>query len=186
MQKYIQSIILTIGIIILFVALVMYLKPNVVKTLNISKNIKEQTLKESDLRRQLEDLKKAEMSKMKFSLQTKKIYKPEIPGLNTESSFTIMFDDIIDIMKYNGIKIYSIKYTYNPAEDEFVKGAPEKYNVCQLDMEIIGDYNDLESFLKELYKYPYLVNVTKIELKPYMKNKRILIAALQIKLYSTK
>lgn len=86
--------------------------------------------------------------------------------------------------KYNGLKIYAIQYTYNPPDDEFVKGATGKYNVCQLDMEVIVDYQDLESFLKDIYKYPYLINIDMIELTPYPKNKKILLTNLQIKLYS--
>ena len=75
---------------------------------------------------------------------------------------------------------------YNPPEDEFIKSAADKFNVCSLNMQIIADYSDLESFLKELYKYPYLININKIELTPYPKNKKILMSILQLKLYSSK
>ena len=118
--------------------------------------------------------------------KNKKIYKPEEPGMDSESSFTILFDDIIEMAKYNGIKIYSIEYIYDPATDEVVKGSPDKYNVCQLNMQMIADYPDMESFFKELYKYPYLVNLEKVEITSYEKNKKLLLVNLQLKLYSSK
>lgn len=186
MLKYKEAILYAIFMIVILVISVLKLQPEIVHIMDIENNIKTQTLQEADLERKLETLKKAEMEKLDLSTQTKKIFKPEISGLDAESSFTVVFDDIIDMAKYNGIKIYSIGYVYNPADDEFVKGAPDKYNVCALSMEIIADYADLESFMKELFKYPYLLNIDKLELTPYPKNKRILLAKLQLKLYASK
>ncbi|MDD3436315.1 MAG: type 4a pilus biogenesis protein PilO [Candidatus Gastranaerophilales bacterium] len=183
--RYKEAILYMFFMVIIFVIAVINLQPKIVKIIEIENNIKSQTIQEADLSRKLETLKKSAME-IDLSPQTKKIYKPEIPGLDAESSFAVVFDDIIEMAKYNGIKIYSIEYVYNPQDDEFVKGAADKYNVCVLGMQIIADYADLESFLKEVYKYPYLVNIDKLELSPYQKNKRILLAKLQIKLYATK
>jgi len=186
MLKYKEAILYSFFMIVIFIITIVQLQPQIVKIIDIENNIKSQTAQQNDLQIKLDALKKAEMEKLDLSMQTKKIYRPEISGLDAESSFTVVFDDIIDMAKYNGIKIYSIEYAYNPQDDEFVKGASDKYNVCTLNMEIIADYADLESFLKELYKYPYLVNIDKLELSPYPKNKRILLAKFQIKLYAEK
>lgn len=186
MKKYKEAILYGIFIILGFIYAVTRVQPEVVKIFTLEKDIGSKSIQSADLERKLETLQKTEMEKMTLSKQAKNIYKPEISGLDAESSFTVVFDDIIDMARYNGIKIYSIEYVYNPKEDEFVKGASEKYNVCQLNMQIITDYQDLESFIKELYKYPYLLNVNKLELTPYPKNKKILMSALQIKLYSAK
>lgn len=185
MQRYREAILYAIFIVIGFVYAVMKVQPEVVKIIDIENNIKSQTIQAEDLERKLETLKKAEQEKISISGQIKNIYKPESATVgDVESSFSVMLDDIIDMTKYNGVKVYSIEYVYNPAEDDFVKGAADKYNVCQLNMSIIADYPDIESFLKDLFKYPYLVNLDKIELVPYPKDKKILMAALQIKLYA--
>lgn len=186
MKKYKEAILYTILILLGFIYVITKAKPNVVKIFDIEKNIIQNSGQVKDLGVQLETLKKSQMEKMSMVGQIKNIYKPDVPGLEAESSFTIIFDDVIDMAKYNSIKIYSVEYVYNPTEDEFVKGAADKYNVCQLNMQIISDYQDLESFLKELYKYPYLVNIDKIELSPYLKDKKILLTNLALKLYSSK
>lgn len=186
MKKYREAILYGIFIILGVIYAITRVQPEIVHIFNIEKDINEKTIQCADLEKKLEILKKTEMEKMTLSNQAKNIYKPDIPGLDAESSFAVLLDDIIEMARYNGIKLYSIEYIYNPQEDGFVKGASDKYNVCQLNMQIITDYEDLESFLKELYKYPYLLNVSKLELTPYPKNKKILMSVLQIKLYSAK
>lgn len=186
MKKYREAILYAIFIILGFAYSVSRAQPEIAKIFTIEKDITQKSVQFADLERKLETLKKSEIEKMTVSGQAKNIYKPEVSGLDAESSFTVVFDDIIDMAKYNGIKIYSIEYVYNPKDDEFVKGVPNKYNVCQLNMQVINDYQDLESFLRELYKYPYLLNINKLELTPYPKNKKILLSSLQIKLYSEK
>jgi hypothetical protein len=186
MQKYKEAILFTIFIIIGFIYSIIRIQPEIVRIFSIENDINTKKVQQEDLERQVEDLKKVEIAKMDTMSRLKAIYKPAETGLETEASFTVIFDDIIDMAKYNGIKIYSIEYVYNPPEDEFVKGSAGKYNVCQLNMSIIADYPDLESFLKEIYKYPYLINITKLELVPYSKNKKILLTNLQLKLYSAK
>lgn len=186
MQRYKESILYIIFILIGFVYLTMQIQPQIINIFNIEKDIKTKTVEIADLERKLETLKASEIEKVNLSGESKKIYKPEESGLDAETSFTIIFDDIIEMAKYNGIKVYSVEYVYNPPEDEFVKGAADKYNVCQLNMQVIADYLDLESFIKEFYKYPYLINLNNMELSPYPKNKKILLTKLQIKLYSQK
>lgn len=186
MKKYKEAIFYITFIIIAFVFVIAKTYPQIINIINLEKNISQKSFESNDLERKLEVLKSSDQEKKTLTGQLKQIYKPEISGLDAESSFTVIFDDVIDMAKYNGIKVYSIQYTYNPPEDVFVKGDAAKYNVCQLNMEIISDYQDLESFLKELYKYPYLINIDKIVLTPYTKNKKILLVELQVKLYSSK
>lgn len=186
MHKYKEAILYILLLIVVLVLIISKLKPVIVDTYNTVNDLNSKTAQSADLDRQLEQLKANEAQKMSLAGQAKNIYKPAEAGLDAESSFTVLFDDIIDMAKYNGIKIFSIQYTYNPTEDEVVKGAGTQYNVCQLDMDIISDYPDLESFLKEIYKYPYLININRFEMAPYEKNKKILLTKLQLKLYSSK
>ena len=187
MQKYKDSILYIIFIIISIIFVGVKIQPKAVELFDIEGKLKAKTLEVSDLDRKLEAIKAANVEKATITAQkTKKIYKSEEVGLDTESSFTVLFDDIIEMAKYNGIKIYSIEYIYNPPEDEVIKVAAGQYNVCQLNMQMIADYLDLESFFKELYKYPYLINMDNIEIVPYEKNKKLLLIKLQLKLYSAK
>lgn len=184
MNRYKEAILYIVFILVVLIMTIIKTYPKIIDTFTAFRNINSQTTQQKDLQTKLDALKKDEMEKMTISGLSKKIFKSETPGVDTETSFSTIFDDVINIAKYNGIKIYAIQYTYNPPDDDFVKGAAGKYNVCQLDMQIVVDYQDLESFLKELYKYPYLINVDTIELSPYAKNKKILLTNLRLKLYS--
>lgn len=190
MKKYKDIILWTVLILLILIVLLIKTKPEIGKIIRTEKSIKEKTVQLADLQRQLDTLKQnaanADTQKAEAPKQQKNIYKPETASTEAESSFSVLFDDVIDMAKYNGIKVYSIEYKYNPAEDEFVKNASSQYNVCQLNMSLVSDYSDLESFLRELYKYPYLINVDKLEIMPYPKDKKIIISGLQLKLYASK
>jgi Tfp pilus assembly protein PilO len=163
------------------------IQPKAVELIDVENQLKAKNIEVSDLDRKIEAIKAANIEKdAKAAQKDKKIYKSDEVGLDMESSFTVLFDDIIEMAKYNGIKIYSIEYIYDPAEDEVVKAATGKYNVCQLNIQMIADYVDMESFFKEIYKYPYLVNIDNIEIVPYEKNKKLLLTKLKLKLYSAK
>lgn len=188
MRKYREAILYSFTLIILLVVALILVKPKIGGIIRVEKDLQEKTVQIADLERQLQTLKQAAEIPEDTTKpdQVKKIYKPETASTEAESSFTVPFDDIIDMAKYNGIKIYSIEYVYNPTEDDFVKNASVQYNVCQVNMQIVSDYADLESFLKELYKYPSLINIDKLEITPYPKNKKILLSVLQLKLYASK
>jgi len=187
LQKYKDSILYIIFIIISIIFVGVKMQPKIVELYTTETQLSAKRVELSDLDRKLEALKVSSMEKdVQTAGKVKKVYKSEEPGLDTESSFTVLFDDIIEMAKYNGIKIYSIEYVYNPETDDFVKSAADKYNVCQLNMQMISDYLDLESFFKEIYKYPYLVNLEKVEITSYQKDKKLLLVNLQLKLYSSK
>lgn len=186
MQKYKTIVLYLLLISIGFVFAVIRLKPAIMGIYHVEKGIKAKKIESADLDRKLETLKASAMQKMAAASTTKNIYKPAGIVQDAEASFTVIFDDIINMAKFDGIKIYSIEYTYNPQDDDFVKGAPDKYNVCTIKMEVIADYVDLQDFLKEIYKYPYLINIDKLELIPYARNKKILLSTIQLKLYSSK
>lgn len=185
MQKYKETILYLVFIMLGFVFALIKLRPELVDFYHIEKSLHSKNIESADLNRKLDALKASEMQKM--SMDTiKNIYKPSTSGGSTETSFIVIFDDIIEMAKYNGVKIYSIEYNYNPEDDTFVKGAADKYNVCELKTQVVADYPDLGSFLRELYKYPYLINIEKFELIPYQKDKKILLVNLQLKLYASK
>lgn len=186
MQKYKEPILYIVIILIGLIIAIVNIKPLIVNSFQLGKDIQSKQLALADSQRKLETLKAAEKEKMSTSQQAKKIYKPDVAGADAESSFSVLLEDIIEMAKYNQVKVYSVSYVYNPPEDEFVKGAGNTYNVCQLNMQLVADYRDLQTFLEDIYKYPYLVTVDKLEMAPYMKDKKILLVNLQLKIYASK
>lgn len=186
MQRYKEPILYIIIILIGLVIAIVNIKPLIVNSFTLGKDIQSKQVELADSQRKLQALKAAEAEKMSTSQQAKKIYKPDTTGVDAESSFSVLLEDVIEMAKYNQVKVYSVSYVYNPPEDEFVKGAGSTYNVCQLNMQLVADYRDLQTFLEDIYKYPYLVTLDKIEMAPYMKDKKILLINLQLKMYSSK
>lgn len=116
----------------------------------------------------------------------KQFFKPLESGVDSESVIAAEFNEILTLMTSNAIKTRSVKYTYDPQDDNFVKGAADKYSVCKLDMSMIASYNNFKNFLKDLYKHDHYLDIAKIEIVPYQKNKSVLLIELQLKLYAEK
>lgn len=186
MIKYKESILFIALILIIFIFTLCKTFPDISNVIGNEQNIRSLSEQSVDLEKKIQGLEKQKIEKSTLSNVSKKIYKQETPSTDLESSFTVMFDDIIDMAKYNGMRIYAIQYNYNPQDDEFVKGGQGKYSVCQIDTQLVSDYQDLQGFLKDLYKYPYLLNIDKLQMAAYPKNKRILLTTLSLKIYSTR
>ena len=116
----------------------------------------------------------------------KNFYKPIESGLDTESVMSEAFGDILKLIRANSIKTRAVKYDYNPSDDNFVKNASNKYNVCKLSLEMIADYKHFQAFLRDLYKHEHFLGISNIEIIPYEKDKKILLVKSEIKLYSQK
>lgn len=117
---------------------------------------------------------------------TKDMYKPLESGLDAEGIVSAQFEDILKLLKANAVKTRSIKYEYNPADDPFVKGAGESVSACTLDMQMVASYKNFEGFIKDLYKHEHFLDISKIEIIPYEKNKTMLLINFKLKLYAKK
>lgn len=117
---------------------------------------------------------------------SKAFFRPLESGSDTESVIASEFNEILSLMTANAIKTRSVKYTYDPQDDRFVQGAGEQFSVCKLDMSMIATYTDFKNFIKELYKHEHYLDIAKVEIVPYQKNKTILLIELQLKLYAEK
>ena len=118
--------------------------------------------------------------------QVKGFFRPIEQGLDAESAIANEFSEILVAIRDNAIKTRSIKYTYNPADDNFVKNMPDKYHVAKMDIEMIATYKDFERFLKELYKHEHFLDISSMEVAAYQKDKKILLIKFQMKLYAEK
>lgn len=146
---------------------------------------KTQTVEET--KKQIEDLKaQKDTYEQEVKVSTKPVYKNDIEATDQLSSFGVMFEDVIQSAKYNGLKLRSIAYNTAPSGDVVQTNISAEYNVCAITMQLIGNYMQFRSYFQDIYNYPYLINLDKISVNPYEDNKRILIADVTVILYSTK
>ena len=114
----------------------------------------------------------------------KKIYSPIESDLGNETLFFTLYNDVIEMLHANSIKIKAIDYKYNPDTDAFVKFGKDVYFVCDVNMEIVSNYVNLGKLIQDLYQYPYYIRINELEVKPYAKDKKILISTLSLRLYA--
>lgn len=186
---YMKKFQIALGIFVLslivFIFLVMKVVPEAQKISQIQNDYKTQSSALADSERKLQDLKDAARRKEAENENIQKIFfKPISEGLDTEAAISDEFGEILQIVRENKIKMRSVKYDYDPQDDNFVKNAGNRYQVCRVTAEMIASYSNFANFLRELYKHEHFLEISKIEIAPYEKNKRILLISLQIKLYA--
>ena len=184
-KKYYGVIIFCVALVAL-IALVVYIISPKVTELNSKKN--EETQKQeqvNELQGKL-DIVKAKTKKIKNSITSsqKKIYSPIENDLGNETLFFTLYNDVIEMIHANSVKIKSIDYTYNPEADAFVKFGKDVYFVCDVNMELVSNYVNLGKLIQDLYQYPYYIKINELEVKPYEKDKKILISNLSLRLYA--
>ena len=187
---YLKKFKVAIGILLiaLIVCIVLLAKtiPEVQKILECERATKDASKSLVDSERKLENLKAASEKKPEETALAKEFFKPMNTGLDTESAIADEFSEILQIMRENKVKARAIKYDYDPQDDNFVKNVPDKYHVCKVSMEMIATYSEFEKFIRDLFKHEHFLEISKIEITPYQKNKRILLISTQIKLYAQK
>lgn len=146
-------------------------------------SIQEKKLKIEQYKRKEQEEKNKEKENQKLG---KPFYKPVLTGLDTEAVIAGEFAEILQLVRANQIKVRSIKYDYDPKDDNFVKNAGSQYNVARLNMEMVGNYSNYDNFLKEMYKHEHFLDIQSAEIVPYKKNKRVLLINFKVKLYAKK
>ena len=114
----------------------------------------------------------------------KKIYSPTDSDLGNDTLFFTLYNDLIEMIHSNSIKIKSIDYSYNPETDSFVTGGKDAYFVCEVNMELVSNYVNLGKLIQDIYQYPYYIKMDKISIKPYPKDKKILLTNMKLRLYA--
>jgi len=188
MEKYKKyyGVIIFVATIVVFGLIAYYvISPRIVKfsSLRDSINTKEEEL--SGLQVKLNTV-KTKIKKIKDSISgsQKRIYTPMESDLGNDSLFFTLYDDVIEMVRANNVKIKSIDYNYNPENDEFVKFGKDVYFVCDVNMDIVSNYINLGKLIQDLYQYPYYIKINSIETKPYAKDKKTLLSSLSIRLYA--
>ena len=123
--------------------------------------------------------------KLKESVMTsqKKIYSPIEDNLGNDTLFFTLYNDVIEMVHSNSIKIKSIDYQYNPNGDLFVAQG-DQYFVCDVNMEIVSNYVSLGKLIQDLYQYPYYIRINSIDVIAYPKDKKILLTKISLRLYA--
>lgn len=120
-------------------------------------------------------------------IEIKAFYK-NVNGIGNSTSDILAgeIQEINDLIKFYGIKIYKVNYTYDPADDPFFKEKKDVYSVCKMNVELFATYMKFQSFLKDLYKHEHFLNIQAIEVNPYKKDKSILSIKMDLNLYAEK
>ena len=113
----------------------------------------------------------------------KKIYAPVESDLGNDTLFFTLYNDVIEMIHANSIKIKAIDYNYNPKDDSFVNSGKE-YFVCDVNLDLVSNYTNLGKLVQEIYQYPYYIRINNLDVKPYSKDKKILLANLSLRLYA--
>lgn len=128
----------------------------------------------------------SKIQKIKSSIMTsqKKIYYPLEADLGNDTLFFTLYSDIVEMVHANSVKIKSIDYTPNPESDAFVKFGKDIYFVCDVNMELVSNYINLGKLIQDVYQYPYYIKINNLSVKPYEKDKKVLLSTLSLRLYA--
>ena len=186
-KKFKIAIIILVAAIAGCVLLIMHTAPEFQKVSSIQEDYKKQTDTLADIERQLADLNDT-LSKEKADDDNvlKAFFKPTSFSVDNDSAISEEFNEILELLRENKIKTRTLKFDPDPKDDSFVAHLPNKYYVSRMSAEMIATYTNFENFLRDLYKHEHFLEISQIEIKPYQRNKRILLVNLQIKLYAQK
>ena len=155
----------------------------------ISREIKLQNDTLAETERKIIELKSKEEQIQKEKMEQvalKSFYKPIEEGVDAEVIMSDEIGEVLGIIKKNKIKTRSIKYEYDPQDDNFIKNSNSRFSACKLDLDMVSDYKTFETFLRDLYKHEHLIDISSVEIAPYSKNKKILLINSKLKLYAQK
>ena len=150
-------------------------------TNQITKSKTELKTKKAELERVKEKIKRIKDS---IAGSQKKIYSPVESDLGEDSLFFTLYNDVIEMVNSNSVRIKSIKYEHNPEGDEFVKFDKDVYFVSDVEMELVSNYVNLGKLIEQIFQYPYYIRINEVDVKPYSKDKKILITKLNLRLYA--
>ena len=142
---------------------------------------------ESELQKKQQDKQNVENKKKKLKDANmnaqKKVYSPLESDMGNDSLFFNMYNDVLEMLNANSIKIKTMEYVYNPEGDPFVSSGKD-YFVCDINMQLISNFVNMGKFIQDIYQYPYYVKINYVDIKPYQKDKKVLITYLGLRLYA--
>lgn len=158
----------------------------VMKIQETSKEHKKQKEKLKEAQKKLKDYEDANKRLMDKQSNIKKVFQPKTSTEDSIASFGGMFEDIIDYVKINNLMLRSVQYNINPSDDPIYTKFPTLYNVCNVQLMVVGTYVQLEGLIRDLTVYPYFINIAQVKINPYEKDEQYIIVTMDITLYSKK
>ena len=184
-KRYYGVIVFLIAVaVVLFVA-INIISPKLAESNNLKDELANKQAQIDELNSKIEIVQN-KIKRIKNSIMSsqKKIYSPIESDLGNDTLFFTLYNDVIEMLHAKSIKIKSIDYVYNPETDAFVKFGKDVYFVCDVDMEVVSNYTNLGKLIQDLYQYPYYIKINKVEVRPYPKDKTILVSNLSLRLYA--
>ena len=184
-KKYYGVLIFIAAVALLIFVTVKIITPKIEDLTGLKSQI-EQKNKEYQSKQKSLEIVKRKIKQIKDSIVTsqKKIYSPLETDLGNETLFFTLYNDVLEMVHANSIKIKSLSYNYNPEEDAFVKFGKDVYFVCDINMDLVANYVTLGKLIQDIYQYPYYIRINEISVEAYPKDKTVLLAKLSIRLYA--
>lgn len=173
------------AVVVLFIIAYQLIVPKVNELNDLKSNIERLEKERNDKQSKLEIVQK-KIKRIKDSIVTsqKKVYSPIESELGNDTLFFTLYNDVIEMLHANSVKIKAISYTYNPESDAFVKFGKDVYFVCDVNMELVSNYVNLGKLIQDIYQYPYYIKINEVDIKPYPKDKKVLLTNLSLRLYA--
>ncbi|MBQ2645045.1 hypothetical protein IJG14_05695, partial [bacterium] len=103
-----------------------------------------QKAKIKEVNKQIKEIENTKQKLLDKQNKMKPVFDPKTSAEDSIASFGGMFEDIIDYVKINGLKLRSVEYKINPPDDPIYGKFPILYNVCRVNLFVIGSYSQLE------------------------------------------
>ena len=129
------------------------ISPKVAESKSLEAQIQAKEGEVAELQTKL-DIVKKKIKQIKDSIVSsqKKKYSPIESDLGNETLFFTLYNDVIEMLHANSVKIKAIDYKYNPDTDAFVKFGKDVYFVCDVNMELVSNYVNLGKLIQDLYQ----------------------------------
>lgn len=187
-KKFKIALLIVVVALVLCILMLVKTIPSIQNLIALNTSYTNQTSVLNESRRKLEVLKNnAELEKNNSEEKNlKAFFRPIGTGLDSEDAIAEEFNEILQLMRDNRVKARSIKSDPDPEDDKFVKNAHDKYYVSKVTADLVANYSNFEGFLRDLFKHEHFLEISKMEIIPYEKDKKILLINLEIKLYAQK
>lgn len=182
-----ENIVYVLPVLITFLVLFNFVIPQFNKSLkaigrmNNTKSQYEQVKEQYDALKAQQELQNRQKKVVKDG---KVVFDAPDMKFSPDASFAPLFELVLTIAQQSGIRIRAIDYDYAPQEDMIFAAKIDGYNVCELNMVAVGTYTEFQTFFKSIMKEQYLTNLAEVELTPWEKDKKVLIAKIKLRLYT--
>lgn len=184
-KRYHGILILILSVVVLLFLSYKLIGPKVDNYGSVQKSITEKSSLLEQKKSEL-NIVKNKIKKIRDSIVSsqKKIFSPVESDLGNDSLFFTLYNDLIEMLQNNSVKVKSIQYSYNPTGDAFVEFGKDVYFVCDIDLELVSSYVNLGKLIQDIYQYPYYIRINQLDVEPYQKDRKILISNLSLRLYA--